>query len=502
MTSTSLLKIAALLVLASAVAMVGCEGDQGPAGPAGPPGDDGTISQFTFVGNNGQACSHCHVNTVETVMNTAHTDAYEALDAESQENPYCLQCHTVGWDRPVAFGSDAWMTATNPDVNGYDDYFGVAGDEAAARRMELAGVQCENCHGAMGPDFNDHRPIVNFQDIASHDPENITEADITSTCYPCHSTQFEGPAGDFTGGYATSGHANATGGNLEDFVAEFGRSSCAGCHTSEGFIAANDPAMATYDFGGEYNFIGCVTCHDPHAGLEDGGNIHQLRSLADQSVIYIAPAFDVDDPPTMTGKGTGQLCAQCHHARRDNANVAGQIANGSGHMGPHGSPQMDTYIGAGCYEIPGYDYGNVDARGGTHYTSSLLADGCVDCHMVRETVLHGETSEFAFHNFRVEVSERCTPCHGESDETLVTDYQATIIAKLDALAQRFGFADLAAFEDETTGWDSTAEGVEPWQRESAYAIYWVVNDGSYGVHNPNYIEAVLDNAIDYYDAND
>ena len=34
---------------------------------------------------------------------TGHSHAYDSLEAEDAENAYCLQCHTVGWDRPVTF---------------------------------------------------------------------------------------------------------------------------------------------------------------------------------------------------------------------------------------------------------------------------------------------------------------------------------------------------------------------------------------------------------------
>ena len=344
MTTRHLMKTAAFLLLTLPLLLAGCEGDQGPAGPPGaqgPPGEDANIFEYTYIGDQGEtACVHCHANVIEQVLDTGHNHAYTGLDADSQTNPYCLQCHTTGWDRHVDFGSDEWMTATNPDSNGYDDYFGVDGTEAADRRAALEGVQCENCHGAMGPNLLDHAPEISFATIDSHDPEAVTAEDFVSQCYPCHSTQFEGPAGDFDGGYGISGHASAAGGDLDAFNEEHYAhvASCQGCHTSEGFIAANDAAFATYDFGHTVNFIGCVTCHDPHMGEEGDGNVAQLRNVGSSTLAYTFPyAPDDAEAPTMSGYGTGQLCAQCHKGRRDNANVANQIANGYAHFGPHHS---------------------------------------------------------------------------------------------------------------------------------------------------------------------
>ena len=39
--------------------------------------------------------------------------------------------------------------------------------------------------------------------------------------------------------------------------------------------------------------------------------------------------------------------------------------------------------------------------------------------------------------------------------------------------------------------------VEVWEREAAYALYFVAHDASLGVHNPNYSEDLLQNAIDH-----
>ncbi|HOX24150.1 MAG TPA: multiheme c-type cytochrome [Candidatus Krumholzibacteria bacterium] len=494
-----LAKAGAFLLLALPLILMGCEGDEGPRGPAGPPGDDGTLFDFTYVGDKGEACNHCHNSTVDAVLLTAHSDAYDDLEGESAANPYCLQCHTTGWDRAVTY-TGVWATE-NPDTNGYDDYFDVAGADAAARRASLEGVQCESCHGPMGPDFNDHRPIVKFATIDEHDPANITEDDIVSSCYPCHGTQFEGPSGDFATGYATSGHANPEfADDLVAFSDEFGGGSCSVCHTSEGFIRANDPAFATYEFGELVSFIGCVTCHDPHMGAESGGNEAQLRNLTAEPVQYTFP-YDPDDPevPEMDGYGPGQLCAQCHHARRNTTSVLGQIDNGNAHFGPHGSPQMDMFIGAGCYEIPGYTYDREAMHQG-------YEKGCVSCHMLRETTLHGEENvPHAFHNFRPSnqssnTGPNCAGCHedppaGDDEFFDFGSGQTEVVALMDELSVLFGYADhegfLAGLDEDNLTW-------ERWQREAAYALIFVYNDGSMGVHNPVYAKDLLENAIAYY----
>ena len=478
------LSVVSLALLAGALLfLTGCEGEMGPAGQNGTDGENGLLFDWTYVGGNGLACTHCHSDLKEAVLTTAHTRAYDDLAAAgSADDPYCLKCHTTGWDSPIAFGQTQ-ITDYGPDIYGYDDYFGVSGAAAASRRAMLEGVQCESCHGAGGPNPMEFTPRLSFATILDGDTS-------VSLCSPCHSGQLDE--------YATSGHGTVGGLSQEDFAAEWSSNSCKPCHTSEGFIFANDPAYVDYTLPQDYlvNFIGCVTCHDPHAGENAGGNPHQLRKLDDVEIVYQAGYGPDDDVPAMSGYGNAQLCAQCHHARRNAANVQGQIDNGSSHFGPHSSPQMDMFIGAGCYEIEGYTYTR------EHAHNAGIADACVKCHMVRVAEIHGESQEHSFHTFQPTV-DNCLPCHTTPDFD-VDDVQTTVQNMLDDLATRFGFADAAAMLDEDTGWDAVNEAVtwEPWQREAAYALFFVANDGSHGVHNPAYAIDLLQNAMDHYDAND
>jgi len=113
-------------------------------------------------------------------------------------------------------------------------------------------------------------------------------------------------------------------------------------------------------------------------------------------------------------------------------------------------------------------------------------------------LVHGELEDHAFHTFEPEVGS-CTQCHPSwTDFSGVDTFQASVLDKMDELAALFGFADWEAMHADDTGWDNTAAGVEVWQREAAYAVYFVYSDGSMGVHNPHYTMDLLQNAIDYY----
>jgi hypothetical protein len=446
------LSILAVFFLVFAVACEGPEGPQGPAGPTGEDGDDGEdFVPFTFLGDNMDRCGHCHGATVFTWMETGHHEAYDALaDNGSEDNPYCLSCHTTGWDSPVSFG-DSVITEFGPDTDGFDDAW-AAGD---TERMDaLEGVQCEACHGNMGPTIYDHEPEVSFA--------TRMEGDVSlSTCDPCHHTFLEA--------WELSGHALAVEewGDIDGYDEEFNSfSSCWECHTSEGFISVHDADHAGMERPEPASLIGCVTCHDPHDGTHDA----QLRSEDDYTVLY-----DAHYAATFTGYGPAQVCVQCHHARRDVENVEEQIAEGDDHFGPHSSPQMDMFLGSGAYEIDGYDYES--AR--SHFHQSI-SEACVTCHMV-------PTGEHEDPDHTLEASvEACTACHGTVTDFNINGFEDAIEQKMAALL------DLLGVDEEDFG---DADVTTPEQRMAAYAYKFVEYDGSHGIHNPAYAEQLLDHAI-------
>ena len=226
-----------------------------------------------------------------------------------------------------------------------------------------------------------------------------------------------------------------------------------------------------------------------------GGNMGQLRSLDDVLLSYTYPADPEEDddltPWTVTGFGTGQTCMQCHKARRDNANVANQIANGYNHFGPHGSAQTDMFWGRGSYEIPGYDYEG--SRSATHQS---FGDGCVTCHMAfddQPTDGGAAPEGHTVHNFEPNL-DACTGCHGALDAAGLAALQQPYRDKLDEIAVLWGYADWETLEltldDDNPSWTVA-------QREAVYGAVFVSSSGSYGAHNPNYANALLDAAIDY-----
>ncbi len=409
-------------------------------------------TDYTYVGANAVSCAGCHEETVESWATSGHANAMNAFveNPDNADNPYCLQCHTTGWDTPISYGQTEF-DPTGPDNSGYDDFYADDSAEGAARRAALGGVQCEACHGNMGPGIYDHNPEVFF---ATGLDEN---GDRIGSCAGCHSGQTEE--------WELTGHAT---------MGQHTYGSCQPCHSSEGFIEMYDADWA----GAGLSYvspIGCVTCHDPHVTSNDETNPAQLReaALVDFSVVYDPEG----DGPTYSGMGNSQLCVQCHHARRDNDNVQGQIDNGYAHFGPHYSNQMDMYLGGGSYEIAGYEYD----REWTHQG----AFSCVDCHF---TIVEEHDRDHQIHDLQVDV-ESCDACHSGMGFTL-----EDIHAEIEALSEELLLA---------IGEPADSLGLarlSPAQRMAGYAYAFVHEDASHGVHNPSYARSLLQNAIDFISA--
>lgn len=86
-------------------------------------GDNGEPPQY--VGT--ERCGKCHGDIGKSWKKTNHARAYDALkdkkDPNKLRNPYCLSCHTTGFDTPSGFTREASTS-------------------------HLKSVQCESCHGA------------------------------------------------------------------------------------------------------------------------------------------------------------------------------------------------------------------------------------------------------------------------------------------------------------------------------------------------------------------
>jgi hypothetical protein len=290
--------------------------------------------------------------------------------------------------------------------------------------------------------------------------ESVAATDLT--CTECHND-----TSLITGKKASwqeSLHGSGTA-----FIEEGPRNTCAGCHSGATFsamIAAgqNFTQVETGDTNPTHQ--DCRTCHQ----------IHTTYTGADWALETEAPVAMVISGATFDG-GKGNLCANCHQARRYIANFASKTETGkydvTARFDTHHSVQGDMLLGA-----PGM---GVEGKPGSHY--SMVENTCVGCHM-------GENDN---HLFEPQLA-KCQECHADAENFDINGAQTKVVERLAELQTALLSAGLL-----TQAEDGTVATVPGTYDEAQSTALWnynlINNDGSKGAHNMNYVNALLDAAF-------
>ena len=244
------------------------------------------------------------------------------------------------------------------------------------------------------------------------------------------------------------------------------RAGCAGCHSSEGFVAMAAAGM-TADEVEEAPLVSsktnCRTCHE----------IHTTYTAADYALTASDPVLLYASGETYDG-GKGNLCANCHQPRREIAEAEdGMIEIDSSHWGPHHGPQSTMLMGVG----------GAGAEGSASAHSSMVEDGCVSCH-VNEDNGYNHTWEPALAS--------CTGCHADAEDFDINGLQTEVeglAEEVGEMLKTLGLLDAGGHP--VVGNYLAAESAAAWDY-----ILIVLEDGSSGVHNPKYTVALLEAAVE------
>jgi hypothetical protein len=264
-----------------------------------------------------------------------------------------------------------------------------------------------------------------------------------------------------------------------------GRSaSCAGCHSGDGFTARIAEGLAPNEVeAGDPDPVRqeCRTCH----------NIHTTYTSEDFSLVTTDPVtlFAIEGA-TFDG-GEGNLCANCHQPRRVIAPAeGGMIEVTSTHWGPHHGGESSMILGVG-------GAGEVEGSPSAH--ASVVEDTCVTCHLGPDEV----------HTFEPSVAV-CQECHGEVEDFDIEGVQTEVNALLAELEEALLARGMLAAEDlppeadylvdagllhlghphPVPGTYPEAEAVALWNW-----IFVALEDGSHGVHNPDYTIDLLEASL-------
>jgi hypothetical protein len=304
--------------------------------------------------------------------------------------------------------------------------------------------------------------------------DGIDGADGTITCLECHSNdnviekqvQFY-QSGHYAGIYSY------------ERTEEGGwSSSCARCHSSEGFLAyANDGENIAVATPGKWE---CKTCHGIHTTFEEGD--YALR-MSD------AVAWNIADATVDFG-GSSNLCVNCHQSRTAEPNTAApadsfKISNT--HYGPHHGPQANVVNGFGFAEIAGT--ASYPAAGShQHFTIA----GCTGCHM-------GDYADnMGGHTWNPNLAA-CNSCHATDD----FDYggvQTTVGNQLDELRDLLITAGVVEYVEADAAYEPVPGTYTMVLAQAYYNWVGLSEDRSLGAHNPKYVEALLNNTIDAIEA--
>lgn len=417
-------------------------------------------------------CGNCHVSHQGKWETTAHASAWAALPVNAPA--YCAGCHTV-----------------NENGNSVDSAAGF--NKVASEAYH--DVQCESCHG---PGF----AHATTPDAGTPPLAHIGPLVDGASCASCHS----GSHTPFAEQWAASGHNDSAG-----MAYPAGNPSCQSCHEGKAAIRKFNGNQSTryIDSVGTKTIV-CVVCHDPHGS----NNVAQLR----------AP-IDVPDP-------TVNLCMQCH-LRNATATASFTRGGRSAH-----SAQGPILMGEGAgWMPPGFYFDSAGAYA-TH-GSSANPRLCAGCHVNAFTVTdaNGVQATSTGHLFSANPCldangvptadntcaytstarnwSACVTCHTGGASVVANLFNAKRTTVRNLVRQLWYDVDgdrvLDAFPADSgylpkvyantpaefngTNALTTAEGALFNTMMLAEKTQYDHSDGSYGVHNPFFYDALLSASI-------
>jgi hypothetical protein len=268
---------------------------------------------------------------------------------------------------------------------------------------------------------------------------------------------------------------------------------CSICHNHQGFVAWMETGLEPVSDVMDPAPITCRTCHMIHVNYDD----------TDWMLVDELPVVLTHGDATVDLGGPSNLCVNCHMSRAISSfPVVGgpDVSITSSRWGPHHGPQGNNLWGVGGYEIAGtMPY----PAAGSHFHVNV---GCVDCHMAPipyggiDAGGHTFNMTYSYHGSVVDNSETaCVRCHADLDDSF--DYkgvQTTIdglVADLETIFIAKGFMD----DEPDALWNasSTVPLVVTADEAGAMINYkTITEDRSKGVHNADYMIALLTNSLE------
>jgi hypothetical protein len=325
-------------------------------------------------------------------------------------------------------------------------------------------------------------PIPGPEGMAGMDGiDGVDGVDGTTSCVACHSDTHRDPIID---AYALSKHSDQTimynGQTVAEYTNRGGGAGCAKCHVEQGYIDYITNGKIAADPYTIANGVSCTTCHGNHGtfDFENDGQDFALRNI-DPVMLD-----ETDVTYTIDYGDASNSCVTCHQPRSKapiDADNDGLYLQANSRFYPHYGGQSTMLEGI---------QGAIIANGSTAYpavgsAAHRTGASCTSCHMnsTDDAQTGGHTFAAGFS------SSACTTCHASSVPTEVSGLAADMTTLHNQLF------DLGLIAED----GSTIVQTEMIPFKSAQALWnykTVEEDGSHGVHNPEYAKALVKNAIE------
>lgn len=289
----------------------------------------------------------------------------------------------------------------------------------------------------------------------------------TATCVACHNDSHREP---IKAAFALSQHAAGA-----TVAYAGGRASCSRCHSSEGYVnyITGKPAVDIVN----PSAISCNTCHNKHStfDFENDGYDYALRNLDPVTL-------ELTDNTVIDYGNSSNACVSCHQPRS-----MAPVDDGTG-LYLQANKRFYPHYGGQSTMLEGIQ-GAFIAGGSTAYpgvgtAAHRTGASCTACHMGASS--DGLTGS---HTYKPSFSSPvCLTCH-TTVPTEVTGLAANMASLHDKLFE-LGLIDEA-------GATLVQTELIPFKHAQALWNYKTVEeDYSYGVHNPKYATALINNALE------
>lgn len=278
---------------------------------------------------------------------------------------------------------------------------------------------------------------------------------------------------------------------------------CSNCHTTEGYMQMVNGKTVTSHVNGSPP--GCFACHSPHSRAD--------FSLRTEAPVTILSAV-VGVPDYVFDYGKGNLCASCHKTRAipapkpDPTKTASTdtIKITSSRWYPHYGVQGQMLAGKGGFEFQGKTYSS-----SFHSMSTVIKDeGCIICHMADAPagggIGGGHTMNIEYLNTSgnpTYLLTGCTVagCHTSAGFTIDYKQSQTKTHQLLDSLYKLLTPPVRNWINPATGLVN-ASATNPLRITPAYLsgalfnYYFVEHDLSFGSHNTQYAQQLLEHSIE------